>query len=84
MGCIKKPLPSGGGEFHVADAYIWAQIYYLDSSTDYRECLPTSGRPQCSALQEPMILLDDLTSHSFWTAFVSFIFAEAVRWFTHP
>jgi hypothetical protein len=26
--------------FHVKDCYVWAEIYYLDSPTDYRECLP--------------------------------------------
>lgn len=25
---------------HVSDCYIWAQIQYLDSPTDYREFLP--------------------------------------------
>jgi hypothetical protein len=26
--------------FHVRDCYVWAEIYYLDSPTDYREYLP--------------------------------------------
>lgn len=26
--------------FHVKDCYVWAEIYYLDSPTDYREYLP--------------------------------------------
>ena len=25
---------------HLGDCYIWSEIYYLDSPTDYRECLP--------------------------------------------
>src|SRR5215470_2908550 len=29
-----------GASFHVKDCYIWSEIYYLDSTTDYRECLP--------------------------------------------
>jgi hypothetical protein len=29
----------GGSAFHVRDCYVWAQIYYLDSPTDYREYL---------------------------------------------
>ncbi|HEY7352781.1 MAG TPA: hypothetical protein VH596_08440 [Terriglobales bacterium] len=28
------------GVAYVGDCYIWASIFYLDSSTDYRECLP--------------------------------------------
>lgn len=83
MSCMKKPLPSSDGTFHVGDAYIWAQIYYLDSCTDYREHVPTNGPLQGSALQEPMVLLDEIPPHSFWTAFGRFIFAQVVRWFTH-
>jgi len=30
----------GGSAVHVGDCYVWASISYLDSSTDYRECLP--------------------------------------------
>lgn len=29
-----------GAAFHVRDCYVWAEIYYLDSPTDYREYLP--------------------------------------------
>ena len=29
-----------GTSFHVRDCYVWAEIYYLDSPTDYREYLP--------------------------------------------
>ncbi len=25
---------------HIGDCYVWAEIYYLDSPTDYREYLP--------------------------------------------
>jgi hypothetical protein len=30
----------GGAPYRIADAYVWAAIYYLDSPTDFRECLP--------------------------------------------
>jgi hypothetical protein len=30
----------GGEVFYIRDSYVWAEIYYLDSSTDYREYLP--------------------------------------------
>jgi len=30
----------GGYSVHVSDCYIWSEIYYLDSPTDYREYLP--------------------------------------------
>jgi hypothetical protein len=37
------PIPNhniGGFSMRVPDCYIWSEIYYLDSPTDYRECLP--------------------------------------------
>jgi len=30
----------GGEGVHIGDCYVWAEIYYLDSPTDYREYLP--------------------------------------------
>lgn len=33
----------GGECFHTSDCHIWAAIYYLDSPTDYRECLPPAA-----------------------------------------
>lgn len=30
----------GGEGFHISDCLVWAEIYYLDSPTDYREYLP--------------------------------------------
>jgi hypothetical protein len=33
----------GGEPVHVRDCYIWAEIYYLDSPTDYREYLPRAS-----------------------------------------
>jgi hypothetical protein len=33
-----------GTSFHVGDFYVWAEIFYLDSPTDFREYLPERGR----------------------------------------
>lgn len=33
-----------GTSFHVKDCYVWSEIYYLDSATDYREYLPQNIR----------------------------------------
>lgn len=38
---------SGGAEVHVKDCYVWAEIQYLDSTTNYKECL-RSGTPNSS------------------------------------
>jgi hypothetical protein len=40
------PIPNhdiGGQSMRITDCYIWSEIYYLDSPTDYRECLPPHG-----------------------------------------
>jgi hypothetical protein len=33
----------GGAEYRVGDCHVWAEIFYLDSPTDYRECLPENN-----------------------------------------
>jgi hypothetical protein len=30
----------GGEATYVSDCYVWTEIHYLDSPSDYRECLP--------------------------------------------
>jgi len=69
MGNSAKSARDGGQEFHVADCYVWAEIHYLDSPTDYREYLPANvPLPQRRPHDEPMVLLDDST-RSFWRSF---------------
>jgi hypothetical protein len=53
-----RPAPSSQA-FHVGDFYIWAEIHYLDSASDYREYLE-NVHPEESAPEQPLILLDDL------------------------
>jgi hypothetical protein len=55
-----------GGEFHVRDRHVWSEIYYLDSSTDYREYLPGDAPLKNGASCEPMVLLDD-PDRSLWS-----------------
>jgi len=50
-----------GQDFRVSDAYIWSEIHYLDSATDYRECLPQHGTHLANTATIPnddLILLD--------------------------
>ena len=47
----------GGTSVRIADCYIWAQIYYMDSPTDYRECIP-SGRAG-GAIGAGLVMLDE-------------------------
>jgi hypothetical protein len=55
----QRPQRIGGNTFHVGDCRIWAEIYYLDSSTNYREYLP-----QHSSLKtvDELQMLDDRSS----------------------
>ena len=58
----------GGEPVHIRDCYVWAEIYYLDSKTDYREHLPERPRalPECE-----LVMLDSsresLSSNSILT-----------------
>jgi hypothetical protein len=57
---------TGGTTVRVGDCYIWAEIYYLDSSSDYRECLPRNTRSVPPRGGE-LVMLDD-RPHSRWVA----------------
>jgi hypothetical protein len=46
-----------GAGFHIRDCYVWAEIWYLDSPTSYRECLPENGHTQARR-DDDFILLD--------------------------
>ena len=43
MGNLADHQRMGGEGVHIGDCYVWAEIYYLDSPTDYREYLPQDG-----------------------------------------
>jgi len=36
---VRPPSSVGGHAVHIGDCYVWAEIEYLDSASDYRECL---------------------------------------------
>lgn len=46
----------GGTTFVVKDAFIWAEIFYLDSATDYRECISIR---QTTPPNDVVTMLDD-------------------------
>ena len=65
--CVKLVTPMvnqykriGGEPVHIRDCHVWAEIYYLDSKTDYRECLPE--RPH--ALPESELVMLDSSKES--------------------
>lgn len=51
---------TGGATSHVGDCYIWAEIYYLDSTTDYRECLAPRIREAAPDVGD-LVMLDEIT-----------------------
>jgi hypothetical protein len=55
-----EPMQTGGATSHVGDCYIWAEIYYLDSTTDYRECLAPRIREAAPGLGD-LVMLDEIT-----------------------
>jgi hypothetical protein len=52
----------GGQAVHVGDCHVWAEIFYLDSPTNYREYLPHRlgmGLKPCGG---GLVMLDELRS----------------------
>ena len=47
---------TGGTGIHVGDCYVWTEIQYLDSPSDYREYLPQYRRSNPD--NDPLVMLD--------------------------
>ena len=43
MSSHVQPDNNGGNPTHLSDCYVWIEILYLDSPTNYREYLPGRG-----------------------------------------
>jgi hypothetical protein len=43
MGNLTDHHRNGGESVHIGDCCVWAEINYLDSLTDYRECRPQNS-----------------------------------------
>ncbi len=56
----------GGSEFQIGDCRVWAEILYLDSASDYRECLQEPYREQAQTSPGILVMLDDQRRMSFW------------------
>jgi hypothetical protein len=50
----------GGKPVRIKDCYIWSEIYYLDSPTDYREYLPQQGGHSRTSPSDGLVMLDTL------------------------
>jgi hypothetical protein len=60
MSELNEHTQTAGATSHVGDCYIWAEIYYLDSTTDYRECLAPRIRKAVPDLGD-LVMLDEIT-----------------------
>lgn len=58
MDALRPEEQIGGTPVRVTDCYIWAAIYYLDSSSDYREYLPYS-RQRIAIPPGDLVMLGD-------------------------
>jgi hypothetical protein len=58
MGNLADHQRMGGESVHISDCYVWAEIYYLNSTTDYREYLPQNGAdgPRTAPLDDWVLL----------------------------
>ena len=48
----------GGEGVHIRDCYVWAEIYYLDSPTNYREYLPQGPVTPRTVPENEVVMLD--------------------------
>jgi hypothetical protein len=71
----------GGTAVHVRDCYVWAEIQYLDSPTDYREYLQTKYEP---VFTDKELTFEDEKTCWQWEAlyasiFIGFLFCLFLR-----
>ncbi len=63
---------NSGREFHVGDCYVWSEIYYLDSTTDYRECLSPPVVRARETTRDDFVRLDRWRISSRQSTFLAF------------
>jgi hypothetical protein len=66
---MTDPTTIHGEGIHVGDCYVWAEISYLDSPTDYREHLPKHASRESRATDEEFVTLDsEVKTHGVLSA----------------
>jgi hypothetical protein len=70
----------GGEPIHIRDCYVWAEIYYLDSATDYREYLPQSPVNPGTVPIGDLTMLDSSSSNPWvrWALLGPFLFLSGL------
>ena len=69
----------GGENVRIGDCYVWAEINYLDSPTDYREYLPKNcARPRNIPCNDLVVLESHASPRSSkakqWSPWLAFLF----------
>jgi len=60
---MQNPYPENtSSTFHVRDCQLWAEIDYLDSSTDYREYLPGQETSSDTSDHGELVMLESQNS----------------------
>lgn len=54
----ERSFPRTNSGFRIGDCHIWAEIHYLDSATDYRECLPEPSLKSAPRVVDDLVMLD--------------------------
>jgi hypothetical protein len=79
-----------GREFRVSDCYVWSEIYYLDSTTDYREYLPGPVVGARKITPNDLVMLDNVrrwsSNRTFWSlgVFAIFLIVFWILWYGLP
>ena len=67
----------GGTAAHVGDCFVWAEIHYLDSLTDYREYLPNHHR-QPVRIDSQLVMLDKIPARPAARIWFAVLFTVAL------
>jgi hypothetical protein len=70
----------GGEAIHVGDCCVWAEIYYLDSPTDYREYISNDVSQRSTETGEEFITRDN--AWFSWRSMPKFLVALLTRFLT--
>ena len=56
----------GGEQYKLSDCYVWSEIYYLDSPTNFRECIVPDPKMQGQGPQSPLVVLENGSLWGDW------------------
>jgi hypothetical protein len=85
MGNPTNHLRMGGESVRVGDCRVWAEISYLDSSTDYREYLSLNTGSSRQTHDDDLVMLDACSHQKFrikpLTLWPALLFVPMIIWF---